>query len=89
MKERFVHVTGGRVYYKKTSTGNKTPLIVLHGGPGGTHMPMLALEALGDERPVIFYDQLGSGRSDRPHDPCFGNWKDLRKSLGRYGRRSI
>ncbi|GER69951.1 hypothetical protein BpJC7_12540 [Weizmannia acidilactici] len=47
MKERFVHVTGGRVYYKKTSTGNKTPLIVLHGGPGGTHMPMLALEALG------------------------------------------
>ena len=27
------------------------------------------LEALADQRPVIFYDQLGCGRSDRPDDP--------------------
>ncbi|MGV3487111.1 MAG: proline iminopeptidase-family hydrolase [Tuberibacillus sp.] len=68
MAEGYVHVTGGKVYYKKVGTGSKTPIILLHGGPGGTHVPMRALEALGDERPVIFYDQLGSGKSDKPTD---------------------
>jgi proline iminopeptidase len=27
------------------------------------------LASLADERPVVFYDQLGAGRSDRPTDP--------------------
>lgn len=68
MKEGYVQVAGGKIYYKQVGEGKKTPIILLHGGPGGTHMPMLSLEALADERPVIFYDQLGSGRSDRPTD---------------------
>lgn len=68
MKDGYVSVTGGRVYYKKVGDGNKTPVIVLHGGPGGTHVPFFNLEKLGNDRPVIFYDQLGSGRSDKPDD---------------------
>jgi proline iminopeptidase len=68
MEEGFVTVTGGKIYYKKVGEGNKTPVILLHGGPGGTHVSLMKLEALADERPVIFYDQLGSGRSDRPTD---------------------
>jgi proline iminopeptidase len=31
------------------------------------------LKALSDERPVIFYDQLGCGRSDRPEDTTLWN----------------
>jgi proline iminopeptidase len=46
----------------------QTPLIVLHGGPGSAHLGMLPLQELADERPVIFYDQLGCGHSDRPTD---------------------
>lgn len=68
IEEGFISVTGGKIYYKKVGSGSKTPLIVLHGGPGGTHVKMKPLEALADERSVIFYDQLGSGRSDRPND---------------------
>ena len=40
----------------------------MHGGPGAPHDYLEPLEALSDERPVIFYDQLGCGNSDRPSD---------------------
>jgi proline iminopeptidase len=67
-KEDYVQVPGGRVWYRIVGSGSATPLLVLHGGPGATHHYLKPLAALADERPVIFYDQLGSGRSDRPSD---------------------
>ncbi len=48
----------------------KFPVLVLHGGPGAAHdylEPIGALAKTG--RQVIFYDQLGCGLSDHPHDP--------------------
>jgi proline-specific peptidase len=48
----------------------RLPLLCLHGGPGGTHAPLEVLGALSEQgRRVVFYDQLGSGDSDRPDDP--------------------
>jgi pimeloyl-ACP methyl ester carboxylesterase len=44
-------------------------LLCLHGGPGGSHLPLTALVPLADQRRVVFYDQLGSGESSRPDDP--------------------
>ena len=46
------------------------PLLTLHGGPGAAHDCIEPLEKLAEDgRRVIFYDQLGCGRSDHPHDP--------------------
>ena len=39
------------------------PLVTLHGGPGATHDYLLALTDLADDRAVVFYDQVGNGRS--------------------------
>ena len=39
------------------------PLVVLHGGPGGTHDYLLSLVDLAAGRAVVHYDQLGNGRS--------------------------
>ena len=39
------------------------PLVTLHGGPGATHDYLLPLADLTDDRAVIFYDQIGNGRS--------------------------
>ena len=39
------------------------PLVVLHGGPGGTHDYLLSLADLADGRAVVHYDQVGNGRS--------------------------
>ncbi|GAA0314775.1 proline iminopeptidase-family hydrolase [Bacillus carboniphilus] len=74
IQEGFVEVTGGKVWYQKhgTHTG-KTPLLILHGGPGSSHFAMQGLRILAEERPVIFYDQLGCGKSDRPTDVSL--WK--------------
>lgn len=43
----------------------RPPLIALHGGPGATHDYLLSLGELGTDRAVVFYDQLGNGRSTR------------------------
>lgn len=66
--EGMIEVPGGRVWYRKLGSGPGTPLIALHGGPGGTACRFEVLAPLARERPVIFYDQLGSGRSDHPTD---------------------
>jgi proline-specific peptidase len=66
-QEGFIEVPGGRVWYRSVGQGG-TPLLCLHGGPGFTHYYLEPLEALADQRQVIFYDQLGCGRSDRPQD---------------------
>jgi proline-specific peptidase len=44
------------------------PLLALHGGPGSTHNYFAPLERLAGERPVVLYDQIGCGNSDRPDD---------------------
>jgi len=61
-------VPGGTIWWKKVGSGAKTPLLTLHGGPGAGHNYLLPLAALADDRPVIFYDQLGCGRADSPPD---------------------
>lgn len=66
--EGMIAVPGGRVWYRKLGDGPGTPLLALHGGPGGTSCRFEVLAPLARERPVIFYDQLGSGRSDHPAD---------------------
>jgi proline iminopeptidase len=66
--EGFIEVPGGPVWYQVAGTGPGIPLLALHGGPGGTSCSFSLLGVLGDQRPVIRYDQLGTGRSGRPDD---------------------
>lgn len=42
---------------------NSTPLIILHGGPAASHDYLLPLTDLAPTVPIIFYDQIGGGRS--------------------------
>jgi proline iminopeptidase len=69
-EEGYIEVPGGRVWFRAVgeSADGRAPLLCLHGGPGFTHNYLEPLEALADRRRVIFYDQLGCGKSDRPDD---------------------
>ena len=68
--EGFVDFRGYRTWYRIAGDrgSGATPLLALHGGPGSTHNYFAPLEGLADERPVVLYDQIGCGRSDRPTD---------------------
>jgi proline iminopeptidase len=63
-------VHGYRFYWK--SVGDPGPagtIVTLHGGPGATHDYLLCLSDMAAHGyRVVFYDQLGCGRSDLPAD---------------------
>lgn len=61
--EGYVTVKGGKIWYRILGEGKQTPVLMLHGGPGGTSKSFYQLASLGEDRPVIIFDQLGSGRS--------------------------
>ena len=67
-KEGFIDVKGGKVWYRINGTGNKPALLLLHGGPGSSSYGLENLKELSNDRPVIFIDQLGCGRSTRITD---------------------
>ncbi|WP_407676695.1 proline iminopeptidase-family hydrolase [Planomicrobium stackebrandtii] len=66
--EGFITVTGGKVWYRISGDDPGIPLLILHGGPGSKSSDNDPLRQLGTERPIIHYDQLGCGKSDRPTD---------------------
>jgi len=68
--EGYVDYLGYRTWYRVVGDldAPAAPLLALHGGPGSTHHYFGPLEWLAEERPVVLYDQLGCGSSDRPQD---------------------
>jgi proline-specific peptidase len=74
-RELMVPVEGGRIYVRVNGdlAAPAPPIVFIHGGPGGNHAAYLEALALAGERAVILYDQLDSGRSERPGDPA--NWR--------------
>jgi len=67
-KEGFIEVEGGKIWYRMDGAGDKTPVLLLHGGPGVSSLYLEPLKELSEDRPVIFIDQLGCGRSTRITD---------------------
>jgi L-proline amide hydrolase len=73
-REERIPVEGGSLYVRINGDlhNGRPPIVMAHGGPGSAHWYFLNATALADERAVILYDQLDSGRSDHPGDPA--NW---------------
>jgi proline iminopeptidase len=61
-------VHGGSIWYKVSGTGKGTPVVLLHGGPGFSSYYLKPFEELGNDRQVVRYDQLGSGKSEKITD---------------------
>jgi L-proline amide hydrolase len=77
-REVMVPVEGGRIYVRINGdlSARRAPVLMVHGGPGSAHAGFLNALPLADQRAVILYDQLDSGRSDAPNSPA--NWRVAR-----------
>jgi proline-specific peptidase len=90
MSAGYIDVPGGRVWYERLGRGSETPVLTLHGGPGAAHYYIRPFaEELAKTRPVILYDQLGCGLSEKPDDPSLWTFErsimelnDVRDALG-------
>ncbi len=72
--EGYVPFNGYQTWYRivgEHSSLGKLPLLCLHGGPGAPSYYLDPLARMAETgRQVIFYDQLGCGRSDQPSNPA-------------------
>lgn len=69
-REDFINIRGYKTWYAIHGEEHEgTPLFIVHGGPGYPHNSLNNTSKLADNGyPVILYDQLGCGLSDRPTD---------------------
>ncbi|MCP4318995.1 MAG: alpha/beta hydrolase [Hyphomicrobiales bacterium] len=64
-----IFVLDGVVLHGETFGNPENPtVIVVHGGPGWDYRGLLSVKALSDEYFVVFYDQRGTGLSQRVND---------------------
>jgi len=92
IKEGYMPFKGYQTYYRIVGEAStKTPLVLLHGGPGSTHNYFETLDRLAkeDDRMIVMYDQIGCGESFVEGHPEFFNaetWIEeliaLRQHLG-------
>jgi len=65
--ESTFHGPGGTLAYEVRGTSTGRPLVLINGGPGFDHTQLLvvpgAWDRLGQNRPLVFYDQRGTGHS--------------------------
>ena len=93
IREGYMPFLEYKTYYRGVgkNTGNKKPLVLLHGGPGSTHNYFEVLDRIAEEdgRQLVMYDQIGCGNSYVENRPDLWNSKvwieeliELRKHLG-------
>jgi len=82
VREGTVPVPDGHVWFRVVGAGTAAPLLTLHGGPGAGHDYLEPLEALASDRPVVFYDQLGCGRSEQPADRSLWHMEHFVAEIG-------
>src|SRR5436190_22974828 len=80
-----------RVWVKRTGNNPRLRVLLLHGGPGATHEYLEACDSYlpGAGIEYYYYDQLGSGFSDKPEEPSLwdldrvvGGVEQVRQAIG-------
>ncbi len=69
-----------RVWTKRIGNNPRIKVLLLHGGPGATHEYFESVESFFPREGIefIYYDQLGSGNSDRPEGKGDVLWETSR-----------
>lgn len=73
-ENNYFESNGASIFYKVMGRGY--PLLLMHGGPGSDHVPLLSLRTLSDSFTLVFYDHRCNGRSIGA-DISSMNWENL------------
>ncbi|NOT80441.1 MAG: alpha/beta fold hydrolase [Bacteriovoracaceae bacterium] len=65
IREGMRTINGTKLFVREVGPIDAPVLIVVHGGPGGNHLQLRALEQYSPDFRVILYDQRGTGKSER------------------------
>jgi proline iminopeptidase len=64
--ERYAVSAEGRIYFRIAGRGDGPAMVLVSGGPGGSHTSFMPwFSRLEDRRRVVYFDNIGRGRSDR------------------------
>ncbi|HEY5464343.1 MAG TPA: alpha/beta fold hydrolase [Hanamia sp.] len=63
---KYVTVNGAKLYV--VLVGHGDPLIIIPGGPGGTHLGYRVFDSLAKDNEIIYFDAFGRGKSDTAKD---------------------
>lgn len=91
--EHYFETSSSKIYYEVHGESDGVPIFVLHGGPGFSHdyfkLSTEVWDTLSEFRPIIFYDQRGTGKSTiiDPKESCtlldqLNDLEALRNHLG-------
>jgi proline iminopeptidase len=85
----FAVVDGVKLHVRTFGDPSRPTVVVVHGGPGNDSRYLLPLSALADRYHVVFYDQRGSGLSERVGEDRLtleGLYAELDGVVDRFGR---
>jgi proline iminopeptidase len=63
---KYIEVNGAKLYV--VLVGHGDPLIIIPGGPGGTHLGYRVFDSLAKDNEIIYFDAFGRGKSDTAKD---------------------
>lgn len=64
--DRYAVSTDGRIYFRIVGRGDGLPMVLVSGGPGGSHTSFIPwFDRMEDRGRVVYFDNIGRGRSDR------------------------
>ncbi len=63
---KYITVNGAKLYVVLVGKGD--PMIIIPGGPGGTHLGYRVFDSLAKDNQIIYFDAFGRGKSDTAKD---------------------
>jgi proline iminopeptidase len=63
---QYYTINGAKIWVEQKGTGE--PMVLISGGPGGSHAGMHSFDTLSNVCKLIFFDAFGRGKSDQAKD---------------------
>jgi len=63
---KYIKVNGAKLWVVLAGAGD--PVVIIPGGPGGSHLPYRSFDSLASTNTIVYFDAFGRGKSDTAKD---------------------